>query len=221
MRFREKNAFLTGFLRAVHDSVLDPELKFFTDEAWFYLSGYIIVQNNRYWSSINPRQTFEVPLHDQKIGVWCAITASRIVGPIFFENTINSERYVTDILGPFFDSITEEKKRHGYFMQDGATAHTATYSINALNEMFENRLISRGLWPSVSPDLSLCDFYLWGNLKDIVYSNNPHTLVELMQSVRDTVSSVEVRELRLLSNNIFKGLEACLRAEGRRFEHLL
>jgi hypothetical protein len=51
---------------------------------------------------------FEVPLHDQKIGVWFAITASQIVGPIFFENTINSEWYVTDILRPFFGSITEE-----------------------------------------------------------------------------------------------------------------
>jgi hypothetical protein len=76
-----------------------------------------------YWSSINQRQTFEVPLHDQKIGVWCARTASRIVGPLFFENTINSERYVSVILRPFFGSITAEEKAHGYFMQDGATAH--------------------------------------------------------------------------------------------------
>jgi hypothetical protein len=76
--------FCNWFLQAVHDAVLDPKLRFFTDEAWFHLSVYINDQNNRYWSSIHPRQTFEVPLHDQKIGVWCAITASRIVGPIFF-----------------------------------------------------------------------------------------------------------------------------------------
>jgi hypothetical protein len=76
--------FCNWFLQAVHDGILDPKLTFFTDEAWFHLSWYINAQNNRYWSSINPRQTFEVPLHDQKIGVWCAITASRIVGPIFF-----------------------------------------------------------------------------------------------------------------------------------------
>jgi hypothetical protein len=68
--------FCKWFLQAVHDSVLDPKRTFFTDEAWFHLSGYISAQNNRYWSSINPRQTFEVPLHNQKIGVWCAITAS-------------------------------------------------------------------------------------------------------------------------------------------------
>jgi hypothetical protein len=89
-------------LQAVHNGVLDPKLSFFTVEAWFHLSGYINAQNNRYWSSINSKQTFEVSLHDQKIGVWSAITASRIVRPIFFENTINSEWYVTDILRPFF-----------------------------------------------------------------------------------------------------------------------
>jgi hypothetical protein len=121
--YGRRTHFCNLFLQAVHDGVLDPKLTFFTDEAWFHPNGYINAQNNRYWSSINPKQTFEVPLHDQKIGVWCAITASRIVGPIYFDNTINSERYVTDILRPFFHSITEEEKTYGYFMQDGATEH--------------------------------------------------------------------------------------------------
>jgi hypothetical protein len=100
--YGRRTHFCNWFLQAVHDGVLDPKLTFFTDEAWFHLSSYISAQNNRYWSSINPSQTFEVPLYDQKIGVLCAITASRIVGPIFFENAINSEKYVSDILRPFF-----------------------------------------------------------------------------------------------------------------------
>jgi hypothetical protein len=82
--YGRRTHFCNWFVQAVHDSVLDPELTFFTDEAWFHLSGYISAQNSRYWSSINPRQMFEVPLRDQKIGMCCAITASRIVGPIFF-----------------------------------------------------------------------------------------------------------------------------------------
>jgi hypothetical protein len=123
-------------------------------------------------------------------------------------------------LGPFSEAL-RNKKRHGYFMQDGATTHTATYSINVLNEVFEDRLMSPGLWPARSPDLNSCDFYLWGNLKDKVHANNPHTLVELKQSIRETISSIEVSELKLVSDNIFKRTEACLRAEGGHFEHLL
>jgi hypothetical protein len=48
-------------------------------------------------------------------------------------------------------------------VQDGATAHKANYSINVLNEVFEDRLISCRLWPVRSPDLNpydLYDFYL-------------------------------------------------------------
>jgi hypothetical protein len=110
-------------LQAVHDGVLDPELTSFTDEAWFHLSGYINAQNNRYWININLKQMFEVPLHDRKIGVWCSITASQIVGPIFFENTINSERYVTDILRPFLRAL-QKKKRHMVILCKVVLQHT-------------------------------------------------------------------------------------------------
>jgi hypothetical protein len=87
--------------------------------------------------------------------------------------------------------------------------------------VFEDRLISRELWSGRSPDLNPCDFYLWGNLKDKVYSNNSHALDELKQSIRETITFVEVGELELVSNNLLKRLEACSRSEGRNFEHLL
>jgi hypothetical protein len=38
-------------------------------EAWFHVTGYINAENSMYWSGFNPRQTFELPLHDQKTGV--------------------------------------------------------------------------------------------------------------------------------------------------------
>jgi hypothetical protein len=55
-------------MQAVHDHVPDLKLTFCTDETWLYMSGYISAQNNRYWSSINLRQTFKVPLYDWKTG---------------------------------------------------------------------------------------------------------------------------------------------------------
>jgi hypothetical protein len=39
-----------------------------------------------HWSSIDLRPIFEVPLDDQIIGVWCAITATQIVGPMFLKH---------------------------------------------------------------------------------------------------------------------------------------
>jgi hypothetical protein len=54
-----------------------------------------------------------------------------------------------------------------------------------------------------------------------VYSNNLHTLDELRDRFSETVTSVAVSEIKLVSNSLFKRLEVCLRAERRHFEHLL
>jgi hypothetical protein len=35
------------------------------------------------------------------------------------------------------------------------------------------------MWPAQSPYLILCDFYLWGSLKDKVCKSKPHTLKQL------------------------------------------
>jgi hypothetical protein len=81
------------FQQSVYDGMIDPDLVSYTDDAWFHLSGYVNSQNNPYWSAENPHSIHEVPLHDVKIGVWCAISAKRIIVPVFFEETIYSERY--------------------------------------------------------------------------------------------------------------------------------
>jgi hypothetical protein len=51
--------------------------------------------------------------------------------------------------------------------------------------------------------------------QDKLGSNNLHALDELKQSIRETVESIEVSELKLVSNNLFKGLELFLRIEKR------
>ena len=73
----------------------------------------------------------------------------------------------------------QQEKQQGWFQQDGATAHTARVSMAAVSEVFGDRVISRGLWPPRSPDLTPPDFYLWGKLKGSVYGNNPRTMDEL------------------------------------------
>jgi hypothetical protein len=79
--------------------------------------------NNRCWSSQNPHVTHEVLLHPVKVGVWCGVSARRIVGPLFFNETVNCERYVQVILWQFFPELTEEERLYGWFHQDSATAH--------------------------------------------------------------------------------------------------
>ncbi|GFU68437.1 uncharacterized protein TNCV_3869291 [Trichonephila clavipes] len=58
----------------------------FSDEAHFWLNGYVNKQNCRIWNEANPQVYVETPLHPEKLTVWCALWAGGIIGPYFFKN---------------------------------------------------------------------------------------------------------------------------------------
>jgi hypothetical protein len=66
----------------------------------------------------------------------------------------------------------------------------------AIGEVFEDRIISRGLWPPRSQGLSFCNFYLWENLKGKVYKNNPHSTEALQNEITRIIGSITVDELQ-------------------------
>ncbi|GFX54227.1 hypothetical protein TNCV_2338611 [Trichonephila clavipes] len=51
----------------------------FSDEAHFWLNGYVNKQNCRIWSEANPQVYVETPLHPEKLTVWCALWAVGIL----------------------------------------------------------------------------------------------------------------------------------------------
>ena len=142
-----------------------------SDESHFQLSGFVNQQNFCYCSATNPTELHERPLHTSKVTVWCAISSFGIIGPYFFEDereksvTVTGPRYVhtmENFLGPELarHPVVEEM----YFQQDGATSHTAQLSMAAVRNLFPNHVISRygdSTWPAKSPDISVCDFFLW------------------------------------------------------------
>jgi hypothetical protein len=46
-----------------------------------------------------------MPLYDDVVGIWCVLSATRVMGPVFFSDVISSERYVEQILAPFFENL--------------------------------------------------------------------------------------------------------------------
>ncbi|GFW48510.1 hypothetical protein TNCV_1110691 [Trichonephila clavipes] len=51
----------------------------FSDEAHFWLNGYVNKQNCRIWSEANPQVYVETPLRPEKLTVWCALWAGGIL----------------------------------------------------------------------------------------------------------------------------------------------
>jgi hypothetical protein len=61
---------------------------------------------------------------------------------VCFSETINCKRYAQVILGQFFSELTEEGSLCGWFQQDSATAYTARMSMQALSDVFGDRISS-------------------------------------------------------------------------------
>ncbi|GFV68648.1 putative transposase [Trichonephila clavipes] len=82
----------------------------FSDEAHFWLNGYVNKQNGRIWSEANPQVYVETPLHPEKLTVWCALWAGGIIGPYFKNDeghnvTVNGDRYRAMITNFFIPEL--------------------------------------------------------------------------------------------------------------------
>jgi hypothetical protein len=163
--------------------------------------------------------------------VWCAISSHGIIGPYFFEDngratTVTSGRYanmiatsLTDELATRFPQVNEAS----WFQQDGATSHTARVSMDAVQLLFHNHLISRNgdiPWPPRSQDLSACDFFLRGLLKSKVYIHRPHNIEELKERIREKIAGINLEMLRRVMGNM-RRLEECLRRDGGHLEDII
>jgi hypothetical protein len=202
-------------------NVDQQDITFFSDEGWFHLSGFINSQNYRTWSDHNPHNIIQVPLHPLKIGVWVAMSRRRIIGPIFFHETINAERYRRLLVDPFLNQLDDIELTNGYYQQDSATAHTARATINYLEEFFPGRLISSGLWPSRSPDMTPLDFFLFPYLKNVVFRNPINNLEELQHAIEEAIGNVGPEMLINVFTNLSNRVQLCLQQGGQHFEHLL
>lgn len=202
---------------------------FFSDEAHFHLCGSVNKQNFRYWSENNPQVVYEKPLHSERVTVWCALSRRGIIGPHFFEEdgnvvTVNSNRYA-DMISEFFGPALQQRAfENVWFQQDGATAHTARISMDILRQMFPGRLISRGgdiVWPARSPDLTPCDFFLWGYIKAEVFKHRPRNLQDLKRAICEEVQRIPQAMLERVHASFRIRLQNCIDNHGHHLPDIL
>jgi len=218
---------------AENNIALDPNFQskiLFSDEAHFWLNGYVNKQNCRIWSDENPREFVEEPLYPKKLTVWCALWAGGIIGPYFFKDdagnnvTVNGERYramITDFFLPHLNDIDVEDY---WFQQDGATCHTAHDTIHLLSETFEERLISRHgpvNWPPRSCDITPVDYFLWGYVKSKVYADKPQTLDALEVNIRRVIANIRPEMLEKVIENWISRLRFVRASRGAHMPQII
>jgi hypothetical protein len=76
-------------------------------------------------------------------------------------------------------------------------------------------------WPPRSPDLTPCDFVLWGYIKDLVYVPPlPRTLVKLRERIDAAVMTIDRMMLQNVWNELDYRLDVCRMTQGAHIEHL-
>jgi len=119
-------------------------------------------------------------------------------------------------------------ERHDYlFQQDGAPPHWYLTVRMFLNEHLPNRRIGRAgqndrvfcKWPPRSPDLTFCDFFLWGYVKGRVYIPPlPATMDELQECITAAVNSVTPDMLQRVWSELDYHIDVCRVTKGGHIE---
>lgn len=102
------------------------------------------------------------------------MSKKRVYGPFFFEGgTVNGDAYLAMLQNWLMEKLHEEESADFIFQQDGAPPHFRYYLNTTLLIRWigcsrqTNRVFLQ--WPPRSPDLNLCDSFLWGYVKGLVY----------------------------------------------------
>lgn len=212
--------------------VLEEEINNFrnmvlwSDECTFSNNGRVNRHNMHYWSRENPKWTRQRNFQRSfKVNVWCGFIGRYLVGPYFFEGTLNAERYLEFLqneLPLLLEAVPLEVRQMMWFQQDGAPAHTSRNVTTYLNNIFPNRWIGKFgpvAWPPRSPDLTPPDYFLWGYLKDFVYRTPLVDVEDLKNRIRVGCASIRGNVLAsVVHNEMTKRFSLCIARNGGNFE---
>jgi hypothetical protein len=171
----------------------------FRDEATFYLSGKVNLHNVRVLGTENSHATVEHQRDSPKLNVFCTISRRKVYGSFsFVENKVTGISYLDMLTNWLFPHLDGDSDSYIH-QQDGAPPHFHCEVRHFLNKNLPHRWIGRAVitdlsfhtWPTRSPDLTPCDFFLWEYVKDVVYVPPfPNDLQELRQRIIAAVATI-------------------------------
>lgn len=216
--------------RRLHDLNFSKKI-LFTDEASFTRSGVTNLHNEHVYADENP-YAIKVTHHQHqfKLNVWAGIIDRYLIGPVVLPDNLNGNMYLhflQNTLPILLEDVPLLIRQGMWYMHDGAPPHYSLDVRQYLHDQYPNRWIGRGndapvRWPPRSPDLNMCDFFLWGALKTEIYKTTVNTREELWQRILnasnrlnnlDTLDKVQFHFLRSVSK--------CIQENGGHFAHLL
>jgi hypothetical protein len=175
-----------------------------SDEAIFHVGGFVNRHSYHYWAAQDPNMMAEKMQNRLKVTVWYGMTATSVIGPYLLRDTMNSQCYLQMLQDYVWPTVSRwENIDDLIFMQDGGPPHFSNAVRAWLGEKFPGHWLGQCRpheWPSRSPDLTPCDFFLCA--KDEVYHTKPRTLKELEARIRNVITNVPHKFLQKTVDSI-------------------
>jgi hypothetical protein len=195
-----------------------------TDEACFTREGVFNVHNSHLWARDNPHAIRERGCQVCfRVSVWAGIVGDIVVGPYLLPGRLTAQRYrdfLKTVLPGLLEDVPLTVRQRLWFQHDGAPAHYREDVRQCLNATYPGRWIEGAApiaWPLWSPDPTPMDFFLWGHLKEQVYTVPSRTIEDLVARLQAAVTTVDANMLRRARENVVR----CTAVSLGRFEHLL
>ena len=230
----QRLAFCNRFLDTVGQDPGFLDLLIVSDEAIFSLNSEINSRNVIKYAARGeghpPDHYVEFSQGADQVMVWVGLTRTGVVlGPHFFRPNLDSQEYLRVIryLVIQRDFRANNIDRHVmWWQQDGAPCHTSNATMRYLRGQFPGRIMGkRGdwPWPPRSPDLAICDFFLWGHLKlqicNVPHDQQPTNLPQLRAAMVSACDNLDQQVI----HNAFEGMVSrarrCVNVGGHSFSN--
>ena len=203
-----------------------------SDEAIFSMNSDVNTRNVIYYSAHgngHPDDHYvEFEQGADQVMVWMGLTGNGLVlGPHFVQGRLDTREYMRIVR---YHVIQRDFVRLGidkaisWWIQDGATPHTSNASLRYLRGQFPRKVVNnRGdvEWPPRSPDLTVCDFFLWGYMKQQIWEQpqnlQPQTLDQLKASITNVAANLDPQMIRNAFAGMVNRVNKCFGKNGNTF----
>lgn len=171
----------------------------------------------RVWRSRGERYSTNHVTYHQAFGggsitAWGGISWARPAQLVVLGNiSMNSERYLNDVLQPVVLPLANEIGNRFVFVDDNAPSHRA----RQVNAFFQQNLITRMVWPANSPDLNPIE-NAWDYLKRLIRARgpDPHNHEALRMAILEEWGNIPLQYIRDLISSMPRRCQEVIRARG-------
>ena len=218
-----------SYLSASASGDLVQDNVIFSDEKLFRCGkdGSGSGQNKRIWKPQSLKKSdVDDPRLYRESETWgkSAMVAMRamgrgLIGPLFVEKgcKIDGAYYKESILSQDIPQARAPFPEGKWVLQqDCAPAHRKKDVIEWVAKKGAKTLPK---WPPTSPDLNVCDYFLWSVMQKYVDDQNPKDEEELQTAIIGAAKSLTQDKITRAIRQFPRRLELCIKAGGGRFEH--